>query len=134
MSLNLAQIIGRVGQDPEIKDVNGQTLANLSLATDQSYKDKSGNKVEKTEWHRIVVWGKLADVIKQYVNKGDLIYISGELQTRQWDKDGQTHYSTEIRADKMRMLGSKSDKGSNKPAPVTNNEPVQDDTDSDLPF
>lgn len=110
-TVNRAIIIGRVGQDPEIKRTeSGVAVANLSLATDSSYKKKDGEKVSKTEWHRIVAWDKLAEIIEKYVEKGKLLYIDGRIETRKWeDKDGNTRYTTEIRAFEMKMLGSKAD-------------------------
>lgn len=129
-SLNQCQIIGRLGQDPKVKSMeSGNKVANFSMATDESYKDKSGNKVEKTEWHNIVAWGKLAEIIEKWVHKGDLIFIQGKLQTRKWDKDGVTHYSTEVVADRMQMLGGKRGDGEQSGGGV----PSGPDN-SDLPF
>jgi len=97
--LNQVQLIGNVGGDPEIKTLqNGSVVANFSIATSESWKDKStGEKKERTEWHRIVVWNEgLCSVIEQYVRKGSKVFVQGELQTRDWEKDGQKHYSTEV--------------------------------------
>ena len=96
-SLNLCQFIGRIGRDPEIKaTAGGQTVANFSLAVDETYKDKSGQKVEKTEWISCTVWGKQADFVANYITKGRLVHVAGKWQTRKWqDKDGNDRYSTE---------------------------------------
>lgn len=98
-SLNKATIIGNVGQDPDIKTMqSGDKVANLSIATSEKWKDKNtGETIEKTEWHRISVFNQgLVGVIEKYVNKGDKLYIEGQLQTRSYEKDGQKHYATEI--------------------------------------
>ena len=98
-SLNKVMLIGNVGADPEIRDLDAaRSVANFSIATTQSWKDKqSGEKKEVTQWHRIVVWvDGLMPVIKQYVKKGSKLYIEGELQTRKWEKDGVDHYTTEV--------------------------------------
>lgn len=111
-SINKAIIVGRVGKDPEIRYLaSGDAVCNLSVATSESWKDKNtGEKKEATEWHRVSMYGKLAEITGQYVTKGTLVYIEGKIKTRKWkDKDGQDRYSTEIDADKMTMLGSKSD-------------------------
>ena len=104
-SLNKVQLIGRLGKDPEVRHLDsGITVCNFSIATSESYTNKIGEKVEQTEWHNIVAWGKLAEIIEKWVTKGMLIYIEGKLKTRKWDKEGQTHYTTEIFADGMQML------------------------------
>ncbi len=111
--LNKVMLIGRLGADPEARSTtNGNTVVTFNLATDESYKDKDGNRVERTEWHRVVVWDKLAEICKQYLTKGRLVYIEGKLQTRSWDdKDtGKKNYMTEIVASDMKMLDSKSDR------------------------
>lgn len=130
-SLNQCQIIGRLGKDPVVKAMqSGNKVANFSMATDESYKDKDGNKVEKTEWHNIVAWGKLAEIIEKWVHKGDLIFIQGKLQTRKWEKDGVTHYSTEVVADRMQMLGGKRAEGGEQGGST----PPPPEDDSTLPF
>ncbi len=112
-SLNKVMLIGRLGKDPEVRAIpSGIKVASFSIATDESYKDKDGNKVEKTEWHNIVAWRGLAEVIEKYVKKGDLIYIEGKLTTEKYEKDGVTKYATKIVADQMTMLGGKKDGGS----------------------
>jgi single-strand DNA-binding protein len=112
--INKAIILGNLGKDPEIRYAsNGNAIANFSIATSESWKDKnSGEKVEKTEWHRISAFGKLAEIIGEYLKKGSQVYIEGRLQTRKWqDKDGQDKYTTEIVASDMQMLGGRGDGG-----------------------
>ena len=110
-SLNQVQLIGRLGQDPEVKYLpNGDAVCNLSLATSEKWKDKqTGEPKEKTEWHRVVMFGKLAEIAGEYLKKGTLVFIQGKLETRQWEKDGEKRYTTEIRANQMTMLGGKDD-------------------------
>lgn len=104
--LNQVQIIGRLGQDPEVREVQGNLVANFSIATTEKWKDKnSGEPMEHTEWHRVAVWGRLAEIVEQYVFKGSLIYISGKLKTSKYtDANGVEKYSTTIDADTMKML------------------------------
>jgi single-strand DNA-binding protein len=111
MSVNKVILVGRLGKDPETKYTSGgQALANFSMATDHTYKDRNGERQKRTEWHRIKVWGKLAEIVQQYLRKGSLIYIEGRIETREWqDKEGQKRYTTEIVANEMRMLGGKGD-------------------------
>jgi len=108
MSVNRVTLLGRLGQDPEMKyAATGNAVCNFSVATSESWTDKSGQKQEKTEWHRIVVWGKLAELCHQYLKKGRQAYIEGKLQTRSWDgQDGQKRYTTEILAATVQFLGS----------------------------
>lgn len=105
-SLNEANIIGHLGRDPELKFTpSGQPVANFSVATDESYMGKDGQKVAKTEWHRIVVWGKQAEFCGNYLKKGSLVYVKGSLETRKWtDKDGAEKYTTEIKAIRVQGL------------------------------
>lgn len=112
-SLNKAMLIGNVGQDPEIRTIpSGARVAQFSVATSRRWNDKSGQQQEKTEWHRIVVWEKLVEIIERYVKKGDRIYVEGEIEYRQYqDKDGVTKYMTEIRARDVVLLGGRSDGG-----------------------
>lgn len=114
-SLNKAILIGNVGSDPEVRTVGtGGRVATFSLATGRTWNDQSGNKQEKTEWHRCVVWNNsrgsgLADVVEKYVRKGEKIYVEGEIEYRQWqDKEGQTRYTTEIRVRELMLLGGRS--------------------------
>lgn len=105
--VNKVIIVGNLGKDPEVKAAGQSTVANFSLATSESYTDKSGAKQEKTEWHRIVAWGKLAELAGQYLKKGRQVYVEGKLQTREWEKDGQKKYTTEIVASNITFLGGK---------------------------
>ena len=111
MSVNKVILVGRLGRDPETRFTGGgQAVANFTIATDYSYKDKNGERQKRTEWHRIVAWRKLAEIIQQYLKKGSLVYIEGRIETREWqDKEGQKRYTTEIIANEMKMLGSKGD-------------------------
>ena len=108
--VNKVILVGNLGKDPEVRHLDtGVSVANFSLATTESYNNKQGERVNQTEWHNIVVWRGLADVAEKYLNKGSSVYIEGKIQTRKWeDKEGNTRYSTDIIADKMTMLGSKS--------------------------
>jgi single-strand DNA-binding protein len=108
MSVNKVILVGRLGQNPEVKYTpSGAAVANFSVATNESWMDKAGQKQERTEWHRVVVWGKLAELCSQYLAKGRQVYLEGSLQTRQWqDKDNQTKYTTEIRAQTVQFLGT----------------------------
>lgn len=108
-SVNKVTLIGTLGRDPEVRYMpNGNAVANLTLATDESYNDKqSGQKVEQTEWHRITAYGKLAEIIQQYLKKGSRAYFEGKLRTREWEKDGVKRYTTEIIANDMMMLDSR---------------------------
>ncbi len=107
-SVNRVFLIGHLGADPEVKYLpSGQAVCEMRLATSETFKDKQGEKQERTEWHRIVVWGKTAENCAQYLAKGRQIYVEGRLQTRSWDdKDGNKRYTTEIVANDVRFLGS----------------------------
>jgi single-strand DNA-binding protein len=108
MSVNKVILVGRLGQNPEVRYTpSGAAVANFSVATNENWVDKaSGQKQEKTEWHKVVVWGKTAENCNQYLSKGRQVYIEGRLQTRQWqDKDGQTKYTTEVQAQTVQFLG-----------------------------
>lgn len=109
--VNKAIIVGRLGKDPESKTFqDGTMVCNFSVATSEEWKDKNtGEKKQRTEWHRVTVYRKLAEICAQYLEKGKLVYIEGKLQTREYEKDGQKHYVTEIIAENMQMLGSKGD-------------------------
>ena len=128
--VNKVILIGNLGKDPEVRYLdNGVAVANFSLATTESYKNKEGERVSQTEWHNIVLWRGLAEIAEKFLKKGSAIYIEGKIRTRKWeDKDGNTRYSTEILGDNMTMLGSKS----------TSEDSGQDtsklDTQDDLPF
>ena len=113
MSVNKVILVGRLGQNPEVRYTpGGAAVANFSIATSENWMDKSGQRQERTEWHRIVVWGKLAELCNQYLQKGRQVYVEGRLQTRQWqDKDGQTKYTTEIQAQTIQFLGAGAGQG-----------------------
>lgn len=114
MSVNKAILVGRLGKDPETRYTSGgQGVCNFSLATDETYKDRNGERQKRTEWHRIVLWGKLAEISQQYLKKGMLVYIEGRIQSRQWDDKttGQKRYTTEIVGNVMRMLTSRAESG-----------------------
>jgi single-strand DNA-binding protein len=107
-SVNKVILVGNLGRDPEVRFMpNGEAVCNFSIATTENWKDKSGVKQEKTEWHNIVMYRKLAEIAGEYLKKGRPVYIEGRLQTRKWEKDGVTRYTTEIIGDNMQMLGSK---------------------------
>ena len=140
--VNKVIIIGNLGKDPESKYLpSGDCVVNFSLATSESWKDKSsGEKVEKTEWHNCVAFRRLAEVIVEYCRKGSQIYIEGKLKTRTYEKDGQTHYATEIEAYTMQMLGGRGDSdaaprnpqmGGATPAPA---QQQAADYEDDIPF
>jgi single-strand DNA-binding protein len=111
MSVNKVILVGRLGRDPETRYTGGgQAVANFSIATDETYKDKNGERQKRTEWHKIVVWGKQAEIAQQYLKKGSLIFIEGRIQSREWqDKEGQKRTSFEIVASNFRMLGGRAD-------------------------
>lgn len=115
--LNRVMIIGRLGADPELRYTQGgQPVCSLRIATDESYTDKDGNRVERTEWHSVVAFGKTADHCNQYLRKGSLVYVEGKLTTRKWqDQNGQDRYTTEIRAERVQFL-EKRENGPQKPA------------------
>jgi single-strand DNA-binding protein len=110
--VNKVTLVGRLGKDPETRYTSGgQAVATFSLATDETYKDRSGERQKRTEWHRIVMWGKLAEIAQQYLKKGTLVYLEGRIQSRQWEdkRDGQKKTSYEIVANTMKMLSGKGD-------------------------
>ncbi len=111
--INKVILIGRLGADPEVKTVTGgQTVARLSVATSENWTDREGKKQERTEWHRIVVWGKLAELCGKYLTKGRQCYVEGRLQTRSWeDQQGQKKYSTEVVANTVQFLGGGASEG-----------------------
>lgn len=131
--VNKVILIGHVGQDPEVKHTaSWSAIASISLATSESWKNKTtGVKEEKTEWHRVVFFGKLAEIVGQYVKKGQQIYIEGRLQTRKWqDQSGQDRYTTEIMANKMQMTGGSQD----NTQPKSNTPESFDNFDDDIPY
>lgn len=114
-SVNKVILVGNLGKDPEVRFMpNGEAVCNFSIATTDSWKDKSGAKQERTEWHNIVMYRKLAEIAGEYLKKGRPVYVEGRLQTRKWQtKEGQDRYTTEIIADQMQMLGGRDGGGSN---------------------
>ena len=125
--INKAIIVGNLGGDPEVKQTsNGGNLTTLNVATTTSWKDNNGNKQEKTEWHRVVMFNKLAEIAAQYLHKGSQVYIEGRISYRSYEQDGVTKYVTDIIAESMQMLGGKS--GNAAPAPKPS---VKED---DIPF
>ena len=145
--VNKAILVGRLGTNPEVRYTpSGAAVCNFSIATSEAYKDKSGQKQERTEWHRIVVWNKMAEVCGEYLAKGRQVYIEGRLQTRNWDdKDGNKRYTTEVVAQTVQFLGSK-DSGAGKGPFAQEGAPAGDNftppsfsdnkaqTEEDIPF
>ena len=156
MSVNKAILIGRLGKDPETRYMtNGEAVTNVSLATSENYKDKSGEKQERTEWHNLVFYRRLAEIAGEYLKKGSMVYVEGRIQTRKWqDKEGKDRYTTEIIVNEMTMLGSKSagggsfevveNQGQSTPAPARSAPAAKpaapaakgnfDNFDDDIPF
>ncbi|HBW84142.1 MAG TPA: single-stranded DNA-binding protein [Gammaproteobacteria bacterium] len=148
--VNKVILVGNLGNDPEVRYMpNGNAVANVSLATSETWKDKStGEQQEKTEWHRVVFFNRLAEIIEQYVKKGTKLYIEGRLQTRSWEQDGVKRYSTEVVASEMQMLdtrgGISQDFGGSQVAATPAAQPSQqqaapppqnfDNFDDDIPF
>lgn len=116
-SVNKVILIGNLGKDPEMRHMqNGDAVTNITLATTDTWKDKNGEKQEKTEWHRVTFYRKLAEIAVEYLKKGSPVYIEGRLETRKWtDKEGIERYSTDIIANDMKMLGSKPESSSQQP-------------------
>jgi len=143
--VNKAILIGNLGKDPEVRYTpDGRAVANFTIATSEEWRDKNtGEKREKTEWHRIVAFGKLGEICGQWLSKGKQVYVEGKIQTRSWEKDGITRYTTEIVADQMRMLGQRGD-SDNAPRPSANTQtqdyntqggpPPQQGPMDDIPF
>ncbi len=137
--LNKVMLIGHLGGDPELKYTpGGQAVATFSVATNEVYKDKEGNQQERTDWHRIVVWSKQAEIAAEYLKKGRLVYLEGRLQTRSWnDKDGNKRYTTEVVALNFQMLDRKTEGGGTPDIPPPTDDlappPPQSDRE-DLPF
>ena len=148
--VNKVILVGNLGNDPEVRYMpNGNAVANVSLATSETWKDKNtGDQQEKTEWHRVVFFNRLAEIVEQYVKKGTKLYIEGRLQTRSWEQDGVKRYTTEIVANEMQMLdsrgGASQDFGGQQasaPAPQPNQQQAApaapqnfDNFDDDIPF
>jgi len=142
MSVNKVMLIGNLGRDPEIRyTTSGQAVANFTLATTEKYTNKAGDKQEDTEWHRIVAWGRLAEICGEYLTKGRMVYIEGSIRTRSWeDKEGNTKWTTEIVARNMQMLGSsrgRSESSSTADEKIPADFEIEDDSfgsDDDIPF
>jgi len=157
MSLNKVMLIGNVGKDPEVTTLDkGGKVAKFTLATSEKYTDKSGNKTERTDWHNIVAWGPLADLVEKYVTKGKQLYLEGQIRNRSWEQDGIKKFATDINITQLVFLSSGGNGGnkeqsssstsseapksspakkatsSKSPEPVVT--PAMDDTDEDLPF
>ncbi len=141
--INKVILVGNLGQDPEIKyTAGGAAVTTLSLATSESWKDKdTGSDQERTEWHRVVLWRRLAEIAGEYLKKGSKVYIEGQLQTRKWEQDGQTRYTTEVIGRDMQFLDSRGNSsGSSSSYEDTNqdaspqNMPDSGITDDDIPF
>lgn len=117
-SVNKVILIGNLGKDPELKYLpSGSAVAEFSIATTENWKDKDGNRQEKTEWHSIVFYGRRAEVVKEYLSKGKPVYVEGRLQTRTWDdNDGHKHYKTEVIGDRFEFIGSRRDEPSSGPS------------------
>jgi single-strand DNA-binding protein len=143
-SVNKVILVGNLGRDPEVRYMpDGGAVTNISVATTDVWKDKAGEKQERTEWHRVVFFSKLAEIAGEYLKKGSQVYIEGRLQTRKWqDKEGQDRYTTEIVADRMQMLGSRAGMGGSNEAPEREPPPSKgakkpaafDDMEDDIPF
>ena len=128
--INKVILVGNLGKDPEVRHLEGgSVVASFSLATTETFKDKSGQRVEQTEWHNVVVWRGLAEIAEKYLKKGMTIYLEGKIRTRSWDKEGQKHYTTEIIADTFTIISKKENSG----ATQTNNGSGPQPGD-DLPF
>lgn len=145
MAVNKVMLIGNLGRDPEIRyTTSGQAVANFTLATTEKYTNKAGERQEDTEWHRIVAWGRLAEICGEYLSKGRMVYIEGSIKTRSWeDKEGNTKYTTEIVARNMQMLGGQGGQGTRSDSPSSSNQKpsadfdIEDDSfegDDDIPF
>jgi len=137
--LNMTQIIGHLGRDPEVRYTpEGTAVAKLAVATNETWKDKDGEKQERTEWHRVVLFDKKAEIAAEYLKKGSLVYLQGRLQTRKWQgDDGQDRYTTEIVAERMRMLGGKGTAENSTPtAPGSSHrgQSMRSTAEPDVPF
>jgi single-strand DNA-binding protein len=143
-SVNKVILVGNLGRDAELRYTpGGAAVATLNLATTEVWNDKGGQRQEKTEWHRVVLWGKQAESLQEYLTKGKQIYVEGRLQTRQWDdKDGNKRYTTEIKADRITLLGggggggraASMDRGAAAISHGADEPPMEPITDDDIPF
>lgn len=140
-SLNKAMLIGNLGADPEVRATpGGQTVATLRMATNERWADKNGQQQERTEWHRVVVWGKQAEQCKEYLHKGSQVFIEGRIQTREWqDKEGQRRFTTEVVAQRVQFLGGRGGEGGARGGGAGGWEdsaptPAETGGDDDVPF
>ena len=145
-SINKVILIGNLGKDPDLRYTpGGSAVVNFPIATNERWKDKNGQQQERTEWHNIVLWGRLAEIANDYLRKGSSVYIEGRLQTRSWeDRDGNKRYTTEVVGNQMQMLGRQADVGEQAPRgkvegdfgaePEPPSESGSDQVDDDLPF
>jgi single-strand DNA-binding protein len=137
-SVNKVILLGNLGRDPEVRFTQGGTpVANFTMATTDRWSDPSGEKKEKTEWHRIVVWGKQAEIAGEYLRKGRPVFVEGSLQTREWtDRDGNKRYTTEVRAQRLQLLGRPDDRGGSAGGPPSEEavEPAGSFAEDDIPF
>lgn len=131
--INKVILVGNLGQDPETRSTQGGSIVTqLSIATGEAWKDSNGQLQERTEWHRIVVWGRLAEIARDYLRKGSKVYLEGRLQTRKWeDKEGRDQYTTEIVASELQMLDRKPNEG---PAPSPSPAPASGKYDDHIPY
>ena len=149
--VNKVILVGNLGRDPEVRYIkDGTAVANLRLATSETWNDQNGQRQERTEWHRVVAWGKLAEIAKEYMSKGRQIYVEGKLQTRSWDdREGNKRYTTEVKADQIVMLGTRGDSAGSRdmaapppdlasapgpPDPAAAAAPAFEATEDDVPF
>lgn len=137
--INKVILVGNLGKDPEVKSMeSGTKYARFTLATTESYKDKNGERKDRTEWHNIICWRGLAEVAEKYLTKGSSIYLEGKIRTNSWEDNGQKRYSVEIQADTFTMLGSKNGgaatSGPSTPPAETAPVNVEPDSEDDLPF
>ncbi len=147
--INKVILVGNLGQDPETRYMpNGNPVTNITVATSKNWKDReTGENRDRTEWHRVVFFNRLAEIVNEYLRKGSKVYLEGELRTRQWERDGQKHYTTEIVANEMQMLDSRGGMSSDTSAPSGGpsggpsrrsqdelEPPPEDDFDDDIPF
>jgi single-strand DNA-binding protein len=135
--INRVILVGRLGRDPEVRyTASGEAVCNFSLATDESFKDRKGDRVTKTEWHKVVVWRKQAEVAQQFLRKGSLVYVEGKIQSKEYESGGQKKISYEIIADIFRMLDPKKERSQDEelvPVGAVSSQSEQID-DSDIPF
>lgn len=137
MSVNSVTLLGRVGKDVEVRDINGTKCAMFSLATSERYKDRNGEQKEITEWHNIVAWRQTADICEKYVKKGDQVCVLGRIKYRSWESNGEKRYSTDIVADRVELLGKGEQKSAPAPIQKPKTTPIVDDLPPDdlgLPF